>query len=101
MKPLRIPLLLASLGLLAVLCPAFAHAADTMALKGTVFSSMHDEYVIRSGDALVHLRKNLLPHELRERFDKASAHEISTDVPMEAIVRIRRSGPQGPGPGGQ
>jgi hypothetical protein len=73
------------------LAPMTGHASAVMTLKGTVFSILRDEFVIQSGRELFYLKKDALPQDTREQFEKASAHEITVDVPMTAITKVRTS----------
>lgn len=76
---------------LGSLVPVLGAASAVMTLKGTVFSILRDEYVIQSGHELFYLSKEALPRDTRDQFEKASAHEITVDVPMTAITKVRTS----------
>lgn len=89
-KRVGIALLFASVAL----CPATGQASAVMTLKGTVFSILRDEFVIQAGHELFYLKKDALPQDTRDQFEKANAHEITLDVPMTAITRVRTS-PEG------
>jgi len=87
---------LSLVGLLSLLtstifAPSPLSASAIMTLKGTVFSVLRDQYVVQSGRELFYLEKKALTPDVREQFEKASAHEITVDVPMNAIMRVRKS----------
>ena len=77
--------------LAGVLCPTLIYAGGVMTLKGSVFSVMRDEFVIQSGHELFYVKKDALTADQREKFEKARSHEITVDVPMNAITRVRSS----------
>jgi hypothetical protein len=87
-KPL---LIWAGLSLVGLVISGPLQASGVMTLKGTVFSVLRDEYVIQSGKELFYLSKEALPRDTRDQFEKANAHEITLDVPMTAIMKVRTS----------
>ena len=80
--------LLCSLAL-GILCPTLTYAAGMLSLKCTVFSILPDEVVLESGRELFHLRKDALPADQRKAIESAGAHELTLDIPMSAITRVR------------
>jgi hypothetical protein len=79
---------------MALASPQAAHAAGLLSIKGTVFSILQEEFVIQSGRELFHLKKKALPQEQRAILEKAGAHEITVDVPFDAITRVRSGRPE-------
>jgi hypothetical protein len=75
--------------------PAVASAVLT--LKGKVFSILPTEFVLLSDNELFHIRKDALTPEQRKRFETASTHQITIDVPLDAITRVRPSRVERPG----
>jgi hypothetical protein len=72
-----------------LLSPNLTVASAIMTLKGTVFSVMREEFVLQVGNELYYIKKDGLGSDQREQFEKASTHEITVDVPMTAITRVR------------
>lgn len=78
--------------LLALAC-SMADASAVMSVQGKVFSITSDEFVILSGLDLIHVRKTSLSPEQRKQLETASTRQITIELPMESVTRVR-PGPQ-------
>lgn len=74
---------------LSAIASAAIPAAAVMTLKGTVYSVLKEEFVLQADRELYHIRKDALTPDARKKIETANTREITVDVPMQSILKVR------------